>query len=263
MLAVRSKTGPRHAPVQAAAVGCAACPREGEVAVHDQWIATLSHELRGPLATITYALEAISGAPDLDPGARRARDVADRQVRKALQLVDDLLDVCAGDRGKLALRKEVVDLAAIVAGATETVAPLVAKSEHRLTVALPPEPVTMFADPLRLEQVLTNLLTNAAKFTPPGGHIRLSAEANSDAVVLRVRDNGRGMAPDLLPRVFELFQQGSGDERAGGLGIGLALVKSLVALHGGSVTASSAGRGTGAEFVVRLPLCAEEAEPRT
>src|SRR5262249_24990292 len=123
-----------------------------------------------------------------------------------------------------------------------------------------PGPVSLFADPLRLEQVLTNLLTNAAKFTDPGGHVRLAAEAHAGAVVLRVRDNGRGLSPDLLPRVFDLFQQGSGSgERAtGGLGIGRALVKARVALHGGSVTASSDGSGTGAEFVVRLP--AEEPE---
>src|SRR5262249_37270387 len=137
----------------------------------------------------------------------------------------------------------------------ETVGWRLATRGHRLAVALPPEAVTLHADPLRLEQVLTNLLSNAAKFTDPGGHIRLTAEVEADHVIVRVRDNGRGIAPELLPRVFDLFQQGvhSGERVTSGLGIGLALVKSLVELHGGSVAASSAGPGTGAEFVVCLP----------
>jgi signal transduction histidine kinase len=126
---------------------------------------------------------------------------------------------------------------------------------HRLTVALPAGPVSLMADPVRLEQVLTNLLANAAKFTDPGGAIRLTAEAEAGEVVLRVRDNGQGIGHELLPRVFGLFQQGlgSGEQVEGGLGIGLALVKSLVESHGGSVTAVSDGPGTGSEFVVRLP----------
>jgi signal transduction histidine kinase len=142
-----------------------------------------------------------------------------------------------------------------VAGAAETVGHLLTARGHRLTVSLPVEPVFLIADPLRLEQVLTNLLANAAKFTEPGGHIRLTAEADGEEVVLRVRDNGQGIAPDLLPRVFDQFWQGldSGEQAGRGLGIGLALVKSLVESHGGSVAAFSDGPGTGSEFVVRLP----------
>jgi signal transduction histidine kinase len=222
----------------------------------DEWLATLSHELRSPLATIFYALEVISGT-DLDPAASRACDVAERQARKITQLVEELLDASASSLGQLRICKEPVDLATIVSRAAETVGLLLAKRGRRLTVSLPPEPVTLYADPLRLEQVLTNLLANAAKFTDPGGHIRLTATEEAGHVEVRVRDDGRGIAPELLPRVFHLFQRGlhSGEQASDGLGIGLALVKSLVGLHGGSVTASSDGPGTGAEFVVRLPAC--------
>jgi signal transduction histidine kinase len=224
----------------------------------DESLATLAHELRNPLATILFALEAISNCGDGDPSAREARRIAEHQARRAVQLVDDLFDLCASSRDRLPLRKEMVELAAIVAGATETTAHLLAARGHRLTVSLPAGPVFLVADPLRLEQVLTNLLANAAKFTDPGGHIGLTAEVEAGQAVLRVRDNGRGIAPDLLPRVFDLFRQGPdlGNNGPVGLEIGLALVKSLVELHGGSVAASSDGPGTGAEFVVRLPACA-------
>ena len=159
-----------------------------------------------------------------------------------------------GGLGKLSLRKEVVTLGEVVARAADTAGHVLAARRHRLTVSLPPEPLSLEADPLRLEQVLTNLLGNAAKFTDPGGHIRLTAEVEAGQVVLRVRDNGRGIDPDLLPRVFDLFYQIPGPgQQAGGLGLGLALVKSLVELHGGSVAACSDGPGTGCEFVVRLP----------
>jgi signal transduction histidine kinase len=221
----------------------------------DESLATLAHELRDPLATILLALEAMPCDGDGDPAARRARTIAEHQARRAVRLVDDLFDLCAGSRDRLPLRKEVVELAAVVTGATDTTAHRLAARGHRLTVSLPAEPVFLVADPLRLEQVLTNLLGNAAKFTDPGGHIRLTAEVEAGQVVLRVRDNGRGIAPDLLPRLFEPFSQtrAPATQEAGGLGIGLALVKSLAELHGGSVAASSDGPGTGSEFVVRLP----------
>jgi signal transduction histidine kinase len=227
----------------------------------DESLATLAHELRDPLATILFALEAIPGDFDGDPAARQARTIAEHQARRAIRVVDDLFELCAGSRGTLTLHKEVAELAAIVAGATETTAHLLAARRHRLTVSLPTGPVFLLADTLRLEQVLTNLLANAAKFTDPGGHIRLTAEAEAGQVVLRVRDNGRGIAPDVLPRVFDLFRQGPGLGNKGpvGLGLGLALVKSLVELHGGSVAASSDGPGTGSEFVVRLPARARDA----
>jgi len=219
----------------------------------DEALATLAHELRDPLAAILLALDLYSG--DGDPAARWALAKAAHQARRAMRIIDDLFDHSAGSRGRLALRKEVVELAAVVAGATETAAHLLAARGHRLTVALPARPVFLVADPVRLEQVLTNLLANAAKFTDPGGDIRLTAEAGAGQAVLRVRDNGRGIAPDVLPRVFDRFWQGSEHKAAGGLGLGLALVKSLVESHGGSVVARSDGPGAGAEFIVRLPAC--------
>src|SRR5262249_15416788 len=163
-------------------------------------------------------------------------------------------DLCAGTGGKLSLRKEVVDLADLVAAATETAGHLLAARQHRLRGSLPQGPVFLEGDPVRLTQVLTDLLSNAAQFTQPGGHISLTARVEVGQIVLRVRDNGPGIKPDLLPRVFDLFYQVPvpGRQAAGGLGIGLALVKSLVELHGGSVAACSDGPGTGCEFVVRL-----------
>jgi signal transduction histidine kinase len=169
-----------------------------------------------------------------------------------MRLVDDLFDLSAGGLGKLSVHKEMVVLADVVARATETAGRLIAARQHRLTVSLPPEPLHLEADPLRLAQVLTNLLCNAAKFTDPGGEIRLSASVEDGQIVIRVQDNGRGIPRNQLPHVFELFQQTSVG-RAGGMGIGLALVKSLVELHGGLVAASSDGPGSGSEFVVRLP----------
>ena len=221
----------------------------------DELLGTLAHELRDPLTTIVSAVQVITDDCYLDPAARRALAVMERQSRQAMQIIDDLFDLCVGNVGKLSLRKEVVDLAKIVAGATETAGHLLAARQHRLTVSLPPEPVSLEADPLRLVQVLTNLLGNAAKFTDPGGHIRLSAAVEGGQIVLRVRDNGQGIAPDLLPRVFDRFWQASERKAARGLGLGLALVKSLVELHGGSVAARSAGPGAGAEFIVQLPAC--------
>jgi len=216
-------------------------------------LATLAHELRDPLAAIVLALELHSGDGDLSP--RRILTMAAHQARRAVRIVDDLFDLCAGSWHSLPLCKEVVELAAVVAGATEATAHLLAARGHRLTVSLPAGPVSLVADPVRLEQVLANILANAAKFTDPGGDIRLTARAEAGQVVLQVRDNGRGIAPELLPRVFDPFWQGPGRGEQGvrGLGLGLALVKSLVELHGGSIAVRSEGPGTGAEFIVRLP----------
>jgi signal transduction histidine kinase len=229
-------------------------PRGTDEPCLDELLGTVAHELRNPLATILTGVGVIA---DCDPGpaARRALGVMERQLRVALRLVDDLFDLCAGSLGKLSLCKEAVALDDVVARAAEAAGPLLAARRHRMTVSLPPGPVRLEADPVRLEQVLANLLCNAAKFTDPGGHIRLSAAEEAGQVILRVRDNGRGIEPDLLPRVFDLFHQTPGQQATGGLGIGLALVKSLVELHGGSVTACSDGPGTGSEFVVRLPAC--------
>jgi signal transduction histidine kinase len=218
----------------------------------DEVLAAVAHELRSPLATILTAVYALNDC-DLGPMANRTLAAMERHSQQAMRLVDDLFDLCAGGLGKLSLRKEVVAVAEVVNGAAEKVGGLLSARRHRLTISLPQAPLSLEADPLRLEQVLTNLLTNAARFTEPGGHIRLSATAEDGQAVLRVQDNGRGIAPALLPRLFDLFDQGPGAARAGGLGIGLALVKSLVGLHGGSVAAHSDGPGSGSEFVVRLP----------
>jgi signal transduction histidine kinase len=215
-------------------------------------MATLAHELRNPLNTILLALEL--NADDTGPAARRTLTIAAHQARRAVRMVDDLFDLCAGSLDKLPLDKDVVEVEEVVEAATAATAHLLAARGHRLTVSLPPQPLYLIADTVRLEQVLTNLLANAAKFTDPGGHIRLTAAAEGGQVVLRVRDNGRGISPELLPLVFDLFRQGTDHGHArGGLGIGLALVKSLVERHGGSVTARSDGPGMGAEFIVRLP----------
>jgi signal transduction histidine kinase len=226
--------------------------------VEHRLIATLAHELRNPLAAIMLALHAMRDRLASEPIARQAREVAERQARQMARIIEELLDFCRAGQGKLSLRKERVDLAAVVSGAIETAGAFIAARGHHLTVSLPSGPVSLVADPSRLNQILTNLLTNAAKYTDPGGEIWLAAEIAAGAVVLQVSDNGRGITPELLPRVFDLFQQGDGplDQAYGGLGIGLALVKSLVELHGGKVAASSGGPGTGSRFVVRLPNCA-------
>ena len=221
----------------------------------DELLGTLAHELRSPLVTIVSAAQVVANGCDVGPPARRALAVMERQSQQALRLIDDLFDLCAGAGGKLSLRKEVVRLADVVATATETASHLLAARQHQLIVSLPPEPVYLEGDPLRLAQVLTNLLGNAAKFTDPGGHIHLAAAVEAGEIVVRVRDNGRGISRAHLSRVFDLYQQVPGLAARGkrGLGIGLALVKTLVELHGGSVAAFSDGPGAGSEFVVRLP----------
>jgi signal transduction histidine kinase len=179
--------------------------------------------------------------------------MAAHQARSAVRIVDDLFDLCAGRWDRLPLHKELVELAEVVRGAAAATAHRLAARGHRLSVSLPPKPLFLIADPLRLEQVLTNLLTNATKFTDPGGHIQLTSEAEARHVVLRVRDNGRGIASEQLLRVFDPFWQAPGSGNKGTRGLGLALVKSLVELHGGCAAAHSDGPGTRAEFTVRLP----------
>ena len=184
----------------------------------------------------------------------------ERQVHHLVRLVDDLLDVSRVMRGKIELRRERVELATVVARAVETVQPLMDAQGHQLSVRLPPESLLLDADPVRLAQVVGNLLTNAAKYTEPNGRIWLTAERDGDEAVLRVRDNGIGIAPDMLPRIFELFVQvdHASTKAQGGLGIGLTLVKNLVEMHNGTVEAHSEGLGKGSEFVVRLPISARK-----
>ena len=220
----------------------------------DELLGTLAHELRSPLATILSATQVIANQCAIDLAARRANAVVERQSLQALRIIEGLFDICASSGN---LCKEVINLAEVVDRATETASHLLDARRHRLRVSLPPGPVFLNADPLRLGQVVTNLLTNAAKFTDPGGHINLIVELVAEEVILRVRDDGRGIAPELLRKVFDLYQRGTDQNhrRLGGLGIGLAVVKSFVELHGGSVAAFSVGLGAGSEFVVRLPAC--------
>jgi CheY-like chemotaxis protein len=201
--------------------------------------------------------------PRLDAAsAERSREVMERQVQHLVRLVDDLLDVSRVMRGKIVLRKEPVELAGIVARAVETAQPAIDAQGHQLTIELPPVPLPLEADPVRLAQVVGNLLTNAAKYTERGGRIWLTARREGDQAVLRVKDTGIGIAPEMLPRIFDLFVQvdHAATRSQGGLGIGLTLVRSLVAMHHGTVQAHSAGLGEGSEFVVRLPLATARQE---
>jgi PAS domain S-box-containing protein len=221
----------------------------------DEFLAMLAHELRNPLAPIRNALHIMKQAGADAAILERVREMMERQVQHMTRMVDDLLDVSRITRGKIELRKEVVDLASVVERTVETTSPLTEDRHQELTVDLPPQPVRLEADPTRLEQVLANLLNNAVKYTNHGGHIWLSARQEGGELVLRVRDTGVGIAPDLLGRIFEPFVQADRvlHQSQGGLGIGLTLVRRLVEMHGGSVTAHSEGPGKGSEFTVRLP----------
>jgi signal transduction histidine kinase/CheY-like chemotaxis protein len=233
-----------------------ACELAEADARKNEFLAMLGHELRNPLAPIRNAVRIMKqGALD-DPGTRWAREVIDHQVRQMAQLVDDLLDVSRVTRGKVRLQKEVVDVATIVAYAVETSRPMIDANRLRLSISLPPRAINVDADPIRMAQVLSNLLNNAAKYTPEQGHIRLSLGEEGGHVVFRVRDNGIGIPPEMLSKVFDLFTQvdHSLDRSQGGLGLGLTLVRSLVELHGGNVRATSPGLGQGSEFVVNLPI---------
>jgi PAS domain S-box-containing protein len=226
----------------------------------DVFLATLAHELRNPLAPIRNSLQ-IMKLPMVNAATiERARDVMERQVHQLVRLVDDLMDVSRYMQGKIELRKERIELATVVARAVETARPGIDAQQHELTVSLPTESLPLEADPVRLAQVLSNLLTNAGKYTEPGGRIRLTAELDGVEAVLRVKDSGIGIGPEMLPRVFDMFVQvdPAANRSQGGLGIGLMLVKTLVMMHGGNVEAHSAGLGTGSEFVVRLPLASRD-----
>jgi len=226
-----------------------------EASRKDEFLAILAHELRNPLAPISNALQILKLHGAVTPAAAEARDVAERQHRHLTRLVDDLLDVSRIMRGKIELRKERVELATVVSRAIETVRPMIDAERHQLSVNLPKERIWLLADLVRLAQVLANLLSNAAKYTEQGGQITLTVEREDWGLAIRVRDTGIGIAPEAVPRLFEMFMQiAPGASRSqGGLGIGLTLVKSLVAMHGGTVEAVSAGLGKGSEFVVRLP----------
>ncbi len=228
----------------------------------DEFLAMLSHELRNPLAPITNALHLLRLQKHEDPIQQQARGVIERQVGQLKHLIDDLLEVSRISTGRVRLRQERIGIGGVVERAVESTQALIALHRHELTVSLPAQPVWLHADAARLEQVVVNLLTNAAKYTEDGGRIALSVRQHGAAAVLRVRDNGVGISAELLPHIFDLFTQGdrSLDRSQGGLGIGLCLVQRLVELHGGTVSAESV-LGQGSEFIVTLPAIAAAMAP--
>ena len=229
-----------------------------------EFLAMLAHELRNPLATIRAGLQVQRLGGTDGRGAGSVTELMERQVGHLTALIDDLQDVNRISQGKVRLRKGRVELATVVHAAVETARSLIERMGHELMVALPPEPIWLHADPLRLAQVVGNLLSNACKFTETGGSIRLSVALRDDEAEIRVRDNGAGIDADKLPFVFDMFMQvEAAVEHSGtGMGIGLSLVKQLVEMHGGMVEAHSAGVGHGSEFVVRLPVSCEVPQPQ-
>ena len=227
----------------------------------DEFLAMLGHELRNPLSPILTALELITlrGVQGMD----RERAIIERQVRHVVGLVDDLLDVSRITRGQIALKRERVRLSDVVAKAIEQASPLIEQRRHRLGVDVSPH-LFVDGDAARLAQVVSNLLTNAAKYTERGGVIDARARRQDDAVILEVTDNGLGIAPDVLPHVFDAFtqeRQTDRDHSIGGLGLGLAIVKNLIQAHGGDVELASGGKGRGTRAIVRLPVAAGAATP--
>jgi PAS domain S-box-containing protein len=226
----------------------------------DEFLAMLGHELRNPLAPIVTALSLME-LRDVGRAVQNERTVIERQVAHLVRLVDDLLDVSRITQEKVELKKERIQLASVVARAVELSSPLLEQRRHRLSVSVPDEGLAVYGDATRLSQVVSNLLTNAAKYTPPDGHIEITASHTQARIVLTVRDDGIGIAPAMLPRVFELFAQErqSLERSQGGLGLGLAIVKSLVTMHDGTVSAFSEGHGKGSVFRIEIPAAGPEA----
>jgi PAS domain S-box-containing protein len=224
----------------------------------EEFMALLSHELRNPLSPILNALDVQRQVKTDDPILQQAGNIIERQVRQMVRLVDDLLDVSRITKGKLRLNKESVELRGVVNLAAEAARPLLAARKHEFSMSLPTEAIRVQADPGRLEQIVVNLLNNAAKYTNPGGLIRLSVSAANEEAIIKVCDNGLGMPPEMLPRVFDLFTQVDHtlSRSHGGLGVGLALVRTLVEMHDGRVQAYSAGLNQGSKFTVILPALA-------
>lgn len=230
----------------------------------DEFLAMLAHELRNPLAPILNAVAILNTLDQEDEKLAYANEIIKRQAHHLSRLVDDLLDLSRISLGKVKLQKERVELAEILARAVETSKPLIDARKHHLTLRLPPKGLWLDADATRLSQVVSNLLTNAAKYTEEGGALSLTTERDEGGVVIRVRDNGMGIPAELLPHVFDLFIQGDRSlaRSEGGLGIGLTLVRRLAEMHGGTVQALSDGPGRGSEFILRLPVMAEQDLPR-
>jgi PAS domain S-box-containing protein len=221
-----------------------------------EFLALLAHELRNPLGPIRHAVKILRARTPRPDELEWATNIIDRQTEHMTRLVEDLLDVSRITRGTIELRKERVDIASILKAAVEASSALMGKLHHQLRVTPPAEPLFVEGDPTRLTQVVTNLLDNAAKYTDPGGRIWVSAQREGDEVVLRVKDTGIGIPPELLPAIFDMFTQAAMtlERSQGGLGVGLSLVDRLVRLHGGTVSAASAGSGQGSEFTIRLPF---------
>jgi PAS domain S-box-containing protein len=220
----------------------------------DEFLAMLAHELRNPLAAISNATQVLKRT-DQPEHREWGRGIIEANVTHLARMIDDLLDVSRVTRGRIQLRKQRLNVVTLVNSAVETVRPLVEERKHRLTVSLETAPMLVEGDPTRLEQILVNLLNNAAKYTESGGRITLTAQAEPEEIVIHVEDNGIGMSPELLARAFDLFAQGDRSiaRSEGGLGIGLTLVKSLAEMHGGRIEATSDGPGRGSRFTVRLP----------
>jgi signal transduction histidine kinase len=226
----------------------------------DEFLATLAHELRNPLAPLRHGLDILRRNPNSDDAAE-IREMMDRQLVHLVRLIEDLLDIARVSQGKIELRKERIQAADVIRSALESSQPLIDSAGHSLTIGAPPEPIWLNADLTRVAQIVGNLLNNAAKYTPEGGRIGLSLRTDGDDAVIAVSDNGLGVPVDMQSKIFQLFAQVEhhSDRAKGGLGIGLALVKQLVAMHGGSVSAESAGPGQGSVFTVRIPLAAADA----
>jgi PAS domain S-box-containing protein len=227
----------------------------------NEFLAMLAHELRNPLAPISSSVQLLKLAAVDDPIVQETSELMDRQLKHLVRLVDDLLDVSRIINGKISLHREPVELASIISSAVEEVRPLLDARGHELMLTVPARPIVVSADAVRLSQVISNLLTNAAKYTPQPSQLLLSAEVRNDEVFLRVKDSGIGIEPELMGSIFGLFVQAdnSFERRQGGLGIGLTLVKRIVELHHGHVTVLSLGKNQGSEFTVRLPLSGERA----
>jgi signal transduction histidine kinase len=225
----------------------------------DEFLATLAHELRNPLAPIRNSLHILRLSNTQDETAARLYDVMERQLSHLVRLVDDLFELSRITRGQIELRPKRIELAALVRSAVETSAPLIESAHHQLAIALPPEPIFVNVDPVRMVQVIANLLNNAAKYTDDGGQIWLGARVVDGEAVISVRDNGIGIPLEMQSRIFEMFAQvdRAAGRSYGGLGIGLTLVRSLVEMHGGRVEVKSDGEGQGSEFLVLLPLLVE------
>jgi len=226
----------------------------------NEFLATLAHELRNPLAPICNSLNILSMTLADNPAALQVQEMMERQVNHMVRLVDDLLELSRITTGKIDLRLEPVEIASVIRSAVETSRPLIDASRHQFSLTLSREPLTVDGDPVRLSQIVANLLNNAAKYTEPGGQICLDVSQQSSQVVISVRDTGIGISAELLPHVMEMFTQADRNRRRpqDGLGIGLALVQRLVELHSGSVEAKSDGEGHGSEFIVRLPLARKQ-----